>query len=85
MVTTMLQPMNPVSKGLCISKIMVKGICTTPVLFTHRASCKNLWTFIEHTIPQNLGYLFFRQKSIRISRTHKGIVPLRDRNSTSKK
>ena len=45
----------------------------------------NLWTFIEHTTPQKLGYLFFRQKHIRISKTRKGIVPLRDRNSSRKK
>lgn len=61
MVTTMLQPMNPISKGHSISKITVKGICTIAVLFTHKASCKNLWTCIEYIIPQKLGYLFFRQ------------------------
>lgn len=50
MVTAIPRPRNPISKGHC------------SCVFTHRASRKNVWTFIKRTIPQKLGY--FSGKSI---------------------
>lgn len=78
--------MNATSKGHYISQIIVRGLCTTAVLFTCRVTHKDLKTLIiKHTIAHKLSYLFSREKHIRISKLDKGILPLRGKNNSSKK